>query len=204
MQDYFNYFTEIESFYQSKRKSFTLLTTLDWVLIENWKDQGIPLELVLKGIDRAFSRAKREINSLAYCMKAVSEVCDEQKELRVERPEVPEFSSDEVGGYLRQLAERVRAAGFFPIAERIEKMESGDLRLLEQQLSALEEKLVAHMTVETDEAALVELRRSVDSELNAYRSGMTPDQLAMLERQLWKRKLLEKFGVPRLSLFYLI
>ena len=41
--NYFNYFTEIERFYQSKRESFTLLSTLDWVLIENWKEQGVPL-----------------------------------------------------------------------------------------------------------------------------------------------------------------
>ena len=71
--NYFNYFTEIEQFYQTKRDVFTLLSTLDWVLIENWKDQGVPLDVVLKGIDRAFSRptAKRKINSLAYCVKAV-------------------------------------------------------------------------------------------------------------------------------------
>ena len=43
--NYFNYFTEIEQFYQTKRDVFTLLSTLDWVLIENWKDQGVPLEL---------------------------------------------------------------------------------------------------------------------------------------------------------------
>ena len=86
--NYFNYFTEIERFYQSKRESFTLLSTLDWVLIENWKEQGMPLEIVLKGIDRAFSRAKtkRKINSLAYCVKAVEEVCEEQKGLAIEAP----------------------------------------------------------------------------------------------------------------------
>ena len=52
--NYFNYFTEIEQFYQARRDTFTLLSTLDWVLIENWKEQGVPLDLVLKGIDRAF------------------------------------------------------------------------------------------------------------------------------------------------------
>ena len=36
MQNYFNYFTEIERYYQSKREVFTLLSTLDWVLIESW------------------------------------------------------------------------------------------------------------------------------------------------------------------------
>ena len=33
-----------------------LLTTLDWALIETWKDAGIPLEAVLRGIDAAFDR----------------------------------------------------------------------------------------------------------------------------------------------------
>src|SRR5215813_12293707 len=84
MQNYFNYFTEIERFYQSKREVFTLLSTLDWVLIENWKEQGIPLETVLRGIDRAFSRSKRKVNSLGYCVKAVEEVVGEEKEVRIE------------------------------------------------------------------------------------------------------------------------
>ena len=79
--NYFNYFTEIELFYQARRESFTLLSTLDWVLIENWKDQGVPLDLILKGIDRAFSRARRQINSLAYCAKAIEMVRE-----RVEDP----------------------------------------------------------------------------------------------------------------------
>src|SRR5215471_917921 len=107
MQNYFNYFTEIERFYQSKRESFTLLSTLDWVLIEGWKEQGIPLELVLKGMDRAFSRAKRKINSLAYCVRAIEEVCEEQKELTIEAPALPDFDQDEIDGYVQKLAQQV-------------------------------------------------------------------------------------------------
>ena len=61
--NYFNYFTEIEQFFQSKRGAFTLLSPLDWVLIENWKEQGIPLETVLKGIDRALDRKSTRLNS---------------------------------------------------------------------------------------------------------------------------------------------
>jgi hypothetical protein len=57
MDNYFNYFTEIERFFQSKRRSFTLLSSLDWVLMETWLQQGIPLDLVLKGIERAFATA---------------------------------------------------------------------------------------------------------------------------------------------------
>ena len=49
-----------------------LLSTLDWALIETWKDAGIPLEAVLRGIDAAFDRydqrpsKTQEVNSLAY------------------------------------------------------------------------------------------------------------------------------------------
>src|SRR5215831_16969283 len=107
--NYFNYFTEIERFYQSKRESFTLLSALDWVLIENWKEQGVPLDLVLKGIERAFSTPsrRRKINSLAYCVKAVEMVHDEQKDLSVESPKMPDFGKDELSAYIMKLANEI-------------------------------------------------------------------------------------------------
>jgi len=49
--NYFNYFTEIEEHFQRRRGSLLLLSTLDWALIETWREVGIPLEVVLRGID---------------------------------------------------------------------------------------------------------------------------------------------------------
>jgi hypothetical protein len=211
--NYFNYFTEIERFYQSRRESFTLLSTLDWVLIENWKEQGLPLEIVLKGIDRAFSRARRKINSLAYCVKAVEEVSKEQKDLRVDAPPLPEFSSADVERYVHGLADQVTALGnsfpefqskFTGIAEAVVAVDSANLREAEQVMAALEEKLIALLKVAADEKTLVEVKQDVDRDLNTFRSAMTVEQLTMLEQQMWRRKLMERFGVSRLSLFYLI
>jgi hypothetical protein len=201
--NYFNYFTEIERFYQSKRESFTLLSTLDWVLIENWKEEGVPLESVLKGIDRAFSRAKRRINSLAYCVKAVEEVCEEQKSLSVEAPELPDFPEDELSSYIAQLAVDVARIDE-GIASSIRSVNAKDLRAAEQSLSALEEKLIAKLKFTADDRTMVEIKREVDEELNPFRSTMTTPQLVMLEQQMWRRKLLERHNLPRLSLFYLI
>jgi hypothetical protein len=201
--NYFNYFTEIERFYQSKRESFSLLSTLDWVLIENWKEQGIPLELVLKGMERAFSRAKRKINSLAYCVRAVEEVCEEQKELTIDAPHLSDFNENEVSAYLVQLARQVEPFDR-SIAESISQISAEDLKLAEYELSALEEKLIAQLKVNTDAKTMVELKRNLESELNPFRSTMTAPQLAMVEQQLWRRKLLEKYALPRLSLFYLL
>jgi hypothetical protein len=201
--NYFNYFTEIERFFQSKRESFTLLSTLDWVLIENWKEQGVPLEIVLKGIDRAFARAKRRVNSLAYCVKAVEEVCGEQKELSVDAPELPAFSEDELSAYIANLANEVARVDE-GIAASICAVDVSDLRAAEQALGALEEKLIAKLKFTTDDRMMVEIKREVDEELNPFRSTMTVPQLAMLEQQMWRRKLLERHNLSRLSLFYLI
>ena len=79
-----------------------------------------------------------------------------------------------------------------------------DLRAAEQALSALEEKLIAKLKFTADDKTMVEVKREVDAELNPFRSTMTAAQLAMLEQQMWRRKLLERFDMPRLSLFYLI
>ena len=88
MRNYFNYFTEIEERFQQRRGSILLLSTLDWALIETWRDAGIPLEAVLRGIDAAFdkyeSRQKRgrmrRINGLAWCAQAVMEASEELRE----------------------------------------------------------------------------------------------------------------------------
>ena len=213
VDNYFNYFTEIERHYQSKRESFTLLSTLDWALIETWKDRGIPLELVLKGMDRAFSKAKSKVGSLAYCANAVARVIEEQKDLRSESPAPPQVKPEKIREYLGGLSSQVRALEdslpefaprFASIAEAIATQDISDLRAGESALNALEEKLTSIIEIAADESTLIEVRDEVERGLAPVRSRMTVDQLAMLDRQLWKRKIMERHGVGRLSLFYLI
>jgi exonuclease VII small subunit len=88
--NYFNYFTEIEEHFQRRRGSHLLLSTLDWALIETWREAGIPLEAVLRGIDDAFdkyearqrksTRRLRQINGLAWTAQAVLEAAEQQLE----------------------------------------------------------------------------------------------------------------------------
>lgn len=74
---YFNYFTEIEQEFVKRRGSHMLVSPLDWALIENWKQRGIPLHIVLRGITSAFdgydARAHRgrRVNSLFFCRQEV-------------------------------------------------------------------------------------------------------------------------------------
>jgi hypothetical protein len=88
VRNYFNYFTEIEDRFQQRRGSVLLLSTLDWALIETWREAGIPLEAALRGIDAAFdkyeARQKRarmqRINGLAWCAQAVMQAAVELNE----------------------------------------------------------------------------------------------------------------------------
>ena len=88
MRNYFNYFTEIEERFQQRRGTILLLSTLDWALIEMWREAGIPLEAVLRGIDAAFdkyeARQKRarmqRVNGLAWCAQAVMQAAMEMSE----------------------------------------------------------------------------------------------------------------------------
>ncbi len=93
MQNYFNYFTEIEERFQQRRGSLLMLSTLDWALIETWREAGIPLEAVLRGIDTAFDKhdAKalraggraRKVNGLAWCAQAVMEAVEQANEAAI-------------------------------------------------------------------------------------------------------------------------
>src|ERR1700739_3410632 len=85
--NHFNYFTEIEEYFWKKRGAHLLVSPLDWAIMEAWQKAGVPLEAVLKGIDRAcesYQRSRRGagkvLKSLAYCTDAVQEAAEEQKE----------------------------------------------------------------------------------------------------------------------------
>jgi hypothetical protein len=91
--NYFNYFTEIEERFQQRRGSILMLSTLDWALIETWREAGVPLEAVLRGIDSAFdkhdvqqlrsSRRIRKVNGLAWCAQAVLEEAAQSRDAAI-------------------------------------------------------------------------------------------------------------------------
>src|SRR5439155_3798017 len=114
--------------------------------MENWLEQGIPLDVVLKGIERAFSNPnrKRDIGSLAYCVKSVERVRDEQKDLLVEAPKLPDFQDQEVAEYIEKLANEVAPVDS-AIAESIRAIGCKDFRAADKPLAPLEEKLIAKL-----------------------------------------------------------
>ncbi|MDP9113875.1 MAG: hypothetical protein M3O20_09345 [Acidobacteriota bacterium] len=216
--NYFNYFTEIEDHFQRARGTgLFLLSPLDWALIEAWKNAGIPLEAVLRGIDRAFdkwrsrpARARIQmVNSLAYCAQAIAAEVQVMVDGGPAKPAggAAPFSIEDVRGYVARNAVALRKAGLDEMAVSLEAVPVdtlySDLEQLEQRLTALEEKMIARLRADASDEALFEARRTLDRELKPYRGKMSTEQLALLEKQFLERKLLENRKLPRLSLFYL-
>jgi len=216
--NYFNYFTEIEEGFQRARgTSLFLLSPLDWALIESWKNAGVPLEAVLRGINAAFEKWRQRksrtqmVNSLAFCAQAV--LAEAQRMSGAGSPrataEPAPFAADELRAYLAFNAQALRQAGLIEIADSLDRLAAeteqavDDLESLEQHLTVLEEKMLATARASQTEEQLLQARRDLDAELRPYRGKMTADQLSMLERQYLDRRLLERLGLPRLSLFYL-
>ncbi len=217
-ENYFNYFTEIEDHFQRARGTgLFLLSPLDWALIEAWKNAGIPLEAVLRGIDQAFDkwrsrppRARLQmVNSLAYCAQAIAAEVQVMVDGGPAKPAsaAAPFSLEDVRAYLARNAAALRKAGLEELAVSLEAVPVdtlySDLEQLEQRLTALEEKMIARLRANASDDALFEARRTLDRELKPYRGKMSTEQLAMLEKQFLERKLLENNSLPRLSLFYL-
>lgn len=216
-ENYFNYFTEIEEHFQRARGTgLFLLSPLDWALIEAWKNGGIPLEAVLRGIDQAFekwrgrpSRARiHMVNSLAYCAQAVTAEAQAMADSSPAPPKQsrPAFEPSDIAAYIEANTRALRAAGEDELAESLAALNRedllADLEELEQRLTAIEEKMIAGLRAGASEETLFEARRALDRQLRPYRGKMSTEQLAMLERQFLDRQLLEAAGLPRLSLFY--
>jgi hypothetical protein len=219
--NYFNYFTEVEEHFQKARgTSLFLMSPLDWALVETWKNAGVPLEAVLRGIDAAFEKWRagksriQMVNSVAYCSQAVlaeaQVMAGVAQPSRAHRHASAPFSLEELQGHLaRNLTEIRKQGGFEEIAASVDRLAMDaeamyrDLEDLERRLTSLEDKMVAIARARQTDDQLLAARTDLDRELRPYRGKMTAEQLAMLEQQYLERRLLESTGLPRLSLFYL-
>ena len=217
--NYFNYFTEIEEHFQRARGTgLFLLSPLDWALIESWKNAGIPLESVLRGIEEAFAKwrsrkvKRRNVNSLAYCAQAVMEAAQrapgQSSRGKTEAP----FSVEDLRAHLSKAAAALRTSpntALHELAVTLESLAADSERLiqqledLERRLTVLEDKIVAILRAAQTEENLYAIREALDRELSPYRGKMTAEQLAMLERRYLDTATLEHGNIPRLSLFYL-
>jgi hypothetical protein len=183
VRNYFNYFTEIEERFQQRRGAVLLLSTLDWALIETWRDAGIPLQAALRGIDAAFdkyeARQKRarmqRINGLAWCAQAVMQAAMEMSEASVgsasggsaSTPVTAAesgFEHERVAAHLTAAAEALDAA---EVAAEACRTTAARLREMAAEVTAARGEISAAVDLETLERSLTVLEEKLFAALTA-------------------------------------
>ncbi len=203
--NYFNYFTEIEEYFWKKRGAHLLVSPLDWAIMETWQKAGVPLEAVLKGIDRAFESygrsrrgAGKPLKSLAYCTDAILEAVAENQEAAAgstpkDGRATPEpFSRDELWAYFtknsvqvvkaaetQQAAHPELAARLAEIAQSL----SASLALLDTPGTLDVEDLERRLTIQ-DEKIQAALTQHASEDLMLRIRREVDSQLAMYRRTM--------------------
>jgi hypothetical protein len=188
------------------------------------------IDRAFESYGRSRRGAGKALKTLAYCTDAVLEAAEESQEaaagnaLKSGRVQAPEtFSREELKIYFAKNVARLEKVAGKERAERPElesrlgeiarALENSntlldapgalDLEDLERRLTVLDEKLHAVLTSHASEELLLRIRREADGQLAPYRRRMKAEQLALVEKQYSQKRLLEAFGLPRLSLYYL-
>lgn len=182
--NYFNYYTEIEEYFWTRRGAHLLVSPLDWAIMETWQKAEIPLEVVLRGIDRAFesyARSKRgqsgrPLKSLAYCVDSVLEAAAEAREAAAGKgpaansATTESFSREQLRAYFaRNLAriEKAAANGGLHGSLREVLADAGRrLRALDGQLDA-----PGTLDLEEFERSLTVLEDKLTAALTTYADG---------------------------------
>ena len=226
--EHFTYFSEIEEHFQRRRGSILICSPLDWALMELWKEAGVPVEAALRGIDAAFDKWERrpkktrKVNSLAYCQQEVLAAVEDLKEATLGSARDPASASignAELGQFFErnaQMLERTthpaeavrtlaaeQAATLRVLAAELTGEATADLEKLERRMTVMEEKLFAALWSHAEDEELMAARAQAERELAPYRGKMSAPQIEQLLRQYGNKQLLERHGLPRLSLFYL-
>jgi hypothetical protein len=186
------------------------------------------IDRAFESYQRSRRGAGKPLKSLAYCTDAVLQVAEERVEAaagsapKSGREAKEPFPREELKGYLARNAAQVAAGAkevekdhaemATRLAEIADSVRGSSLLLespgkvdfeeLERRLTVLDDKIAALVTTHASEDLLLRIRREVDRQLSAYRRKMKADQLAQVEKKYAQKRLLEEFGLPRLSLYY--
>ncbi len=201
------YFTEIEGHFAARRGTPFVLSAKDWLLMKKWREEGIPLPVVIEAIDTVFEKnessgRKKVISSLSYCRHAVKELWEERRELQVGGDDV--LPEEAPAAALEALAVRLESASSDParaFAQRVREL------VAEKSIPRIEEKLIEleHAMIESVIASLppdeaTALRNHVARSIGES-SKLDEKTRARTEEANLRRLVRERFVLPRLTLF---
>ena len=228
--NYFNYFSEIEETFIRRRGKHLLLSPLDWAMIENWQEREVPLNIVLRGIEKVFDsydakpKKNRTIKSLMYCKEEIEAQYDEWLESQIgknnaqeveETKEISIFSHDTIAEHLENVSlqfENTKVSAKNELGETLErvwhrlqelKTSFTDAETLETDLTSLEKLIDESLLANTANEEFAILKADTENQLKNYKKQMEAEVYQRTFDLMLLKKLHEKHEIPRLSLFYL-
>lgn len=222
-----HYFAEIEEAFSRLRQRPLLLAPRDVALVKSWFELGVPLRVVLKGLELFFARESRRESprrlpaSLAYCEQDVLNSWEEWRLSRIgsEPSQAVEGGPDDIlRAHLAASVERLERAGarakdaghaalvraVRAVLRRLKRLEgevgTAPPGVIEAELILSEEKLARAARKELA-AELATLAASVSRELAPMRGSIEERAYDTLRRKAEDRALFVRLGLPRLVLF---
>ena len=197
-----DYFEQIESHFAAKRGTVFILSAKDWLLMKQWKADGIPFALVIEAIDSVFEKneasgRKKTVNSLSYCRHAVKELWSVRKALTVGGNEVTPEESPAL--LLERLAQRLEPLLPLRAAALRALVQEKSVPRIEEGLMALENEVIEELLATLEPGETEALRSEARSALSG--SGGDEATRKRTEEAILKRLVRERFQLPRLSLF---
>jgi hypothetical protein len=222
--NYYNYFTEIEDTFVRRRGKHLLLSPIDWAMIEGWQERGVPLHIVIRGIETVFDGFEkkpgpRSIKGLLYCREEIEAQYQEWLAMQTGKA----FESDGADGSvdsiesvaegirhaietLESLADQNFAEDIDRACERLRGLQANlgtDLEAIDKSLSDVEKFLDQALLLKTPGEHLSKVENDISEQLRPYKKGMDAETYKSTFGLMLLKRLREDAGVPRLGLFFL-
>jgi hypothetical protein len=202
------YFQSVAIHFFKHRGAPFFLSSKELDYVARWENMGIPLHVVLEGIERSFESYRRKpgrksrIQSLAFCDLQVLKAFEQDRERKVghkkrivERHEKRDRARAEVERFLAKMPQQI---GYlkeaYSLAQKVLSQSSFDEEELERIEGKIEELL---------------WKNSVKEEKERVKSGILKDYEFKQEEEferIFKIKLVkvlrDKYKIPYISLFY--
>ena len=210
------YYAAVEAAFIRRRGTPFLLSPRDFALLQQWRALGIPLEIVERGIDEAFSRREERgavgrINALAYCRDAVLVAWERAAQTAVgkgsgrgEAPTDAPAALARLQGELASIARRrpdlapaLEAAG-----QSLERLGRAGKPpdSAEASLARLDKKLAGELYEAMPEADRSAIDGEVERLLAGARVRMDEAAAEKTARAVRRRAVRERLALPRLTL----
>lgn len=221
--NHFDYFTEIEETFVRLRGRQMIISPIDWALIDQWKDRGIPLHIVLRAIETVFrayhqrSGNKQAVNSLAYCRPEVESQFAAWQTSQVGKSatsnDAPQtITRETAAAHIKNVIAALRAVempelqdGIIYTLGLLDALESSlpdDIEAIDSALVAVEDYLATAMLDGWPADDLDRLKKEIAAQLDGYGPSDEQDRQRTFDLMLLKQ-MRDIAGVPRLSLFFL-